>query len=167
MTIYDVPALAALHVETFNETHGNHPDGPTVELRQYQWQKLFQEENRNWFCIVIENEQGKLVGFAKGQPYYHDDQPDYSGELNKIYILNKFQRLGLGRQLICKVAHQFVRRDIRSMLLFGNEESPSNRFYERMGADKLYGTNGEFNGGYGWKDLQKLINICLTLLHGN
>ena len=160
LTINDVPALAALHVETFNETHGKHPDGPTVELRQYQWQQLFQEKDKNWFCIVIESEHGKLIGFAKGQPYNHDDLPEFSGELNKIYLLKKYHKLGLGRQLICNVAHQFVRRGISSMLLFGDENNQSNKFYERMGASKLFGKNGEFHGGYGWKDLQKLFDNC-------
>ena len=32
----DVPALAALHVKTFNETHGEFPGSPTYELREYQ-----------------------------------------------------------------------------------------------------------------------------------
>ena len=158
MTINDVSALAALHVETFNETHGKNRNGPNVELRQYQWEKLFQEEDKNWFCIVIEDEHGKLIGFAKGQPYEHDDLPEFAGELNKIYLLNKYHKLGLGRQLICHVAHQFVRRGISSMLLFGDEKNQANKFYEKMGATKLFGNNGEFHGGYGWKDLQKLID---------
>jgi hypothetical protein len=29
-----------------------------------------------------------------------------------------------------------------------------------MGAAKLLGKYGEFHGGYGWKDLQKLIANC-------
>ncbi len=44
-TIKDVSALAALHVETFNETHAIHPNAPSVELREYQWQKAFQEKD--------------------------------------------------------------------------------------------------------------------------
>ena len=165
LTINDVPFLAALHVETFNETHGKHPGGPTIVLRQYQWQQFFLENDKNWFCIVIENEHGKLIGFAKGQPCNHDDLPEFSGELNKIYLLKKYHKPGLGRQLICNVAHQFVCRGISSMLLFGDENNPSNKFYERMGASKLFGKNGEFHGGYGWKDLQKLFDNCPVSEH--
>jgi len=160
MTINDVSAIAALHVETFIETHGMNPNGPTFELREYQWQKASEDKDKNWFCFVIEDAEGKLIGFAKGQPYYDADHPEFLGELNKIYLLNKYHKLGLGRQLVCKVAHQFIHRGIFSMLLFGDEKNPSNQFYEQMGADKLFAKNGEFHGGYGWRDLQKLVANC-------
>ena len=160
-TINDVSAIAALHVETFNETHGFHPNGPTYELREYQWQKLFQDNEHSWFCFVIEDENRKLIGFAKGQPY--DEQLyEFSGELNKIYLLKKYHRIGLGQQLICKVAHEFIHRGINSMLLFGDAQNPSNGFYERMGGEKLFAKNGDFHGGYGWRDLKKLLLNCFT-----
>jgi hypothetical protein len=46
------------------------------------------------------------------------------------------------------------------MLLFGDAGNPSNRFYEALGADKLFASNGEFHGGYGWRDLQRLASFC-------
>ena len=156
-TINDVPAIAALHVETFNETHGGHPDGPTYELREYQWRKAFQDKNESWFCFVIEDWDGALIGFAKGQPYNHIDHNEFAGELNKIYLLRKYHSLGLGRELLCRVAHKFIQQGIFSMLLFGDEKNPSNGFYEQMGATKLFAKNGEFHGGYGWRDLQSLF----------
>ena len=159
-TISDVSALATLHVETFNETHGSWPNGPTYKLREYQWYKAFQEENAAWFCYVIEDADGRLIGFAKGQPYQHSQVLDFAGELNKIYLLKKYQKIGLGRQLICKVANEFVRRGIFSMLLFGDANNPSNGFYERMAGNKIFTEKGEFHGGYGWKDLRKLVINC-------
>ena len=38
----DVPALAALHVQAFNETHTRGGgSGPTYELRERQWRDAF------------------------------------------------------------------------------------------------------------------------------
>ncbi|HET9825489.1 MAG TPA: GNAT family N-acetyltransferase [Chitinophagaceae bacterium] len=156
-TAGDVSVLAALHVTTFNETHG---PGPTYEVRKWQWEKAFKDTDNDWFCFVVQNENGNLVGFAKGQRYNDSDMPDFSGELNKIYVLSRYQQLGLGRQLICKVANQFAKRGISSMLLFGDANSRSNGFYEKMGAERLFTKKGEFHGGYGWKDLQKLLANC-------
>ena len=161
-TSADVSALAVLHVETFNETHGIGPNGPTYEVRLVQWQQAFQDKDATWFCFVIEDDGDSLIGFAKGQRYNHIDLSEFSGELNKIYLLRKYHKLGLGRQLICNVAHEFLRQGITSMLLFGEANNPSNRFYEQMGGEKLFAKNGEFHGGYGWKDLQKLTIICST-----
>ncbi|MGE5521473.1 MAG: N-acetyltransferase family protein [Candidatus Dadabacteria bacterium] len=155
-TANDVIALATLHVATFIETHGSFK-APTFETRKWQWQKAFQDDDHSWFCFVIEKEDDGLIGFAKGQLYNQVDHAEFSGELNKIYLLRRYHKLGLGRQLLCKVANEFILRGINSMLLFGDANNPSNKFYEHMGAEKLFANDGEFNGGYGWTDLQKLI----------
>jgi len=79
----DVPALARLHVATFKETHGG-LRCPTYEIRELQWREAFINADANWFCFVIQRQNGELVGFAKGVPYTDGDLPDFSGELNKI-----------------------------------------------------------------------------------
>lgn len=77
-----------------------------------------------WFCLVIENNNGDLIGFAKGMPRSHPDHPDISGELNKIYLLRQYQRLGLGTRLVGYVAREFMKRNIHSVLLFGDAGNP-------------------------------------------
>ena len=156
----DVPALARLHVQTFNETHrGGLTGGPSYELRERQWREAFTLTDRSWFCFVVEDDAGELVGFAKGTP--HDGGvPGFEGELNKIYVLRRFHRQGIGRLLLCNVARRFIERGVTSMLLFGEAKNPSNRFYEAFDAERLYGKNGEFHGGYGWRDLRLLVTNC-------
>ena len=46
------------------------------------------------------------------------------------------------------------------MLLFGDAANPSNGLYEAFGAERLYSADGEFHGGYGWRDLQLLVRAC-------
>jgi hypothetical protein len=46
------------------------------------------------------------------------------------------------------------------MLLFGDAQSPSNIFYEALGAERIFSASGEFHGGYGWRDLSRLAEIC-------
>jgi GNAT superfamily N-acetyltransferase len=156
----EVPALPRLHVQTFSETHrGTRSGGPSYKLRERQWREAFTVKDGSWFCFVVENEIGELVGFAKGT--LHDGGvPGFVGELNKIYVLRRFHRQGLGRLLLCTVARRFLDRDITSMLLFGEAANPSNGFYEAFGAERLYSPNGEFHGAYGWRDLQLLASRC-------
>jgi len=156
----DIPALAQLHVETFNETHrGGRQGGPSYDLRERQWREAFEQQDGSWFSYVIEDDGGELVGFAKGTP--HDGGvPGFAGELNKIYVLRRVQRQGLGRLLLGTVARRFVERGVTSMLLFGDAANPSNGFYEAFGAERLYGPTGEFHGGYGWRDLAALAAHC-------
>jgi L-amino acid N-acyltransferase YncA len=156
-TSTDIPDLARLHVTTFNETHAPIlKNGPSYEVREYQWRHAFQSADGSWFCFVIEATNGELIGFAKGQRYAHNDHREYAGELNKIYLLREYHRRGLGRRLLGYVARRFLSQGISSMLLFGDAGIPSNGFYEALGAEKLFATNGEFHGGYGWRDLRRL-----------
>jgi GNAT superfamily N-acetyltransferase len=156
----DIPELARLHVQTFNETHrGGRPGGPSYELREHQWRQAFARPDDNWFCYVVEDEHGQLVGFAKGT-LHNGGVPGYAGELNKIYVLQRFQGRGLGRLLLCSVARRFLERGVTSMLLFGDAANPSNGFYEAFGAERLHSESGEFHGGYGWLDLRTLTAHC-------
>ena len=53
---------------------------------------------------------------------------------------------------------RFLDRGVSSMLLFGDAASSSNGFYERLGAERLLSKEGEFHGGYGWRDLRRLVD---------
>jgi len=159
-TAPDIPALAQLHVTTWNATHGWRPKGPTYELRERQWREAFGSNDTPWFCLVVERPNGELVGFAKGLPYDHSDLPGFAGELNKIHLLRDYQRQGLGRRLVGHVVRRFLSQGITSMVLFGDARNPSCGFWDAIGGERLYAANGEFHGGYGWRDLQRLASIC-------
>ena len=155
----DIPALAKLHVKTWTQTYWLTLRPPTYKIREWQWQEQFKKTDGSWFCFVIENSKKELIGFAKGNIYSHSNLPEFSGELNKIYILREYQRLGLGRRLIGYVARKFLFMGIQNMVLFGAAENPSCKFHEAIGGEKLYSKQGEFHGVYFWRDLQKLLTI--------
>jgi ribosomal protein S18 acetylase RimI-like enzyme len=158
-TARDLSPLAQLHVATFIETHGGR--GPTYETREWQWREAFNQTNSNWFCYVIARENGSLVGFAKGVPHT-GELSEFAGELNKLYLLREYHRRGLGRRLIGHVSRRFLAQGMNSMLLFGDARNPSNGFYEALGAERLCSKEGEFHGGYGWRDLDGLAKRCPT-----
>jgi L-amino acid N-acyltransferase YncA len=155
-TVADIPALAQLHVTTWNDTYAPMMiTGPSVAIRERQWREAFAELDRRWFCLVVENAKGELVGFAKGQP---SDHPEYAGELSKIFLLREYQRVGLGRRLMGHVARRFLAQGISSMWLTGDGRNPSSHFHVKLGAVKTDDDPG--NGNYGWPDLRKLSSIC-------
>lgn len=148
-TAADIPALAQLHVTTWNATYA--PllvNGPSVAIRDHQWREAFAKDDGSWFCYVVERPDGELIAFAKGKK---SDHPEFRGELNKIYILREYQRLGLGRQLVGHVARRFLSQGITSMWLFGDPRNPSRHAWLAMGAEKTDADPG--NGNYGWRDL--------------
>ena len=64
----DIPALAELHVTTWNATY-NTARGPTIATRTSQWSQVFAKENRRDFVLVLEDRNGRLIGFTWGRPH--------------------------------------------------------------------------------------------------
>lgn len=111
----------------------------------------------SWCCFVMADQKGKLIGFAKVAHFAASELKDYAGQLDKIYLLRDYQRIGLGRRLVAQAAQWLIRQGISSMVLFGIPQNPAGYFHEAMGGKKLYNNKGGFDGGYGWKDISILI----------
>jgi L-amino acid N-acyltransferase YncA len=151
----DIPELGKLHAITWAQTYN--AVNPNIGLRRSQWEKAFNEENDgSWFCIVIANKKNELVGFAKGKT--SKDSSGLHGELNKIYLLRDYQRLGLGKKLFRLVVQRFLNMGVNDMVLFGVPQNPSCAFHEAMGGERLYSKKGNFDGGYRWPDLKKNLH---------
>src|SRR4030095_3248670 len=100
----DIPALARLHVTTWNATYA--PllmKGPSYDVRERQWREAFARNEAGWVCFVVERADGQLVAFAQGN---RSDHPEFGGQLNKIYVLRDYQRMGIGRRLLGHTARR-------------------------------------------------------------
>ena len=150
----DIPELGELHAITWAQTYNGKPN---IKLRQYQWDKAFKEEhNGRWFCILVVDKNNKLVGFAKGIINKNEKSSEQRGDLNKIYLLSDYQRLGLGKKLFAYVVDRFLSKGVNDMTLFGVPQNPSCAFHEAMGGERLYSEKGTFDGCFIWRDLKKL-----------
>ena len=150
----DILELGKLHAITWAQTYTGKPN---IKLRQYQWDKAFKEENNgSWFCILVVDKNNKLVGFAKGIINKNEKSSEQHGDLNKIYLLSDYQRLGLGKKLFAHVIKRFLSKGVNDMTLFGVPQNPSCAFHEAMGGERLYSEKGTFDGCFIWRDLKKL-----------
>ena len=157
-TVEDISELGKLHAITWAETYN--AKNSNIQLRQYQWQKVFKEENDgSWFCLLVVDAKNELVGFAKGKINKDEHTSQLHGDLNKIYLLSDYQRLGLGKKLFAHVVQRFLSNGINDMSLFGVPQNPSCAFHEAMGGERLYSEKGTFDGCYIWRDLKKLADF--------
>ena len=157
-TSADIPALARLHVKTWASTYPGVRHPPTFEIRESQWNEAFQNVDGTWFAIVIEKPNGELVGFAKGVRHENG-----VGDLNKIYLLTEYQRLGLGRRLVGHVARRFLAMGQSSMSLSADAANPSCHFYHALGAENPREPDGRVHrGAFVWPDLEALAARCPT-----
>jgi ribosomal protein S18 acetylase RimI-like enzyme len=148
----DIPALAELHVTTWNATYRT-SRGPSVSTRVRQWTEVFAKHPRLDFVVVLEDRNGRLIGFAAGKPHYGE----FAGQLSKIYVRWEYHGLGLGRRLMTETARRFLDRGIESFILFAERSNPTIGFYDRMGGERLVDERGLFTGAYAWRDARSLI----------
>ena len=152
----DIPALAELHVTTWNATYGPMGAvGPAADVRRAQWTASFERRAPGWFCLVVEAPHGRLVGFAQVNA---SDNPGYQAELGKIHLLPEYQRLGIGRRLLAIISRRLLADGVTSMWLFGDARNPSAAAWRALGAHKTDDDPG--NGNYGWRDLRALLVRC-------
>ena len=78
----------------------------TIENRLKNWQRHLKTLHTATF--IAENEAGAVIGFAIGGPE-QTSHPLYHAEIYAIYILDTYQRNGIGKQLI-KHYSQIIRR---------------------------------------------------------
>ena len=150
----DIPALAALHVATWNDTYAPLMTGPPVAVREQQWRQAFAQPER-WFCYVVERRDGALVGFTKG---VFRPEHEIPGELSKLFLARDYQRLGLGRRLVAQVVQRFLGAGVASMAAYVDPRNPSCGFFERIGGQWLIEPDGHVNfTWYVWRDLAALL----------
>jgi hypothetical protein len=79
----DIPALAELHVTTWNATYRT-TRGPTIATRTWQWNEVFAKEGRRDFVLVLEDRNGRLIGFTWGKPSESKGDGEFDGTLSCV-----------------------------------------------------------------------------------
>jgi len=145
--------LAELHVTTWNATYST-SRGPTIATRTSQWTQKFAKEDRRDFVLVLEDRNGRLIGFTAGEP----QDGEFAGHLSKIYLRWEYHGLGLGRRMMAETARRFIERGIHSFILFADLGNPTLGFYDRMGGERVLDDRGRFGGAYVWRDASVLTS---------
>ncbi|MBD2514584.1 GNAT family N-acetyltransferase [Nostoc sp. FACHB-973] len=161
----DASAIAKVHVDAWRTTYSNLMPAKfladlSYEERETKWVKILSYVAENNFTYVAENETGQIVGFASGGKERTGDCL-YQGELYAIYILEKYQRQGLGHRLVSTIATRLLQSDISSMLVWVLADNPASLFYQNLGGQQVnqkqidIGTVQLVEVGYGWIDTRR------------
>ena len=163
----DAAAIAKVHVESWRSTYkGIVPDAflaaLSYEQRTDMWRNILSQSPPTSFVYVAEDPSGQVIGFAAGGPERGGD-PDHTGELYAIYLLEAYQRHGLGRHLTSTLVQRLVQAGMLSLLLWVLAANPCRGFYEVLGGRRLYDKQVIIGGAplvevaYGWRDARVLI----------
>ena len=167
--VKDAKGIAHVHVTAWQETYrGLMPDSVldtlSVERRARQWKETLEDPSNPYHPTLVAEYERKIVGFANyGQ--VREGDPEYTGELFAIYILNKHRGQGIGRQLVEKAAESLLALKLMSMLVWVLSDNPHKKFYERFGGMYLreksipIGDTLLTEKAYGWKDIRPLAEM--------
>lgn len=162
-TAADAAGIAEVHVVASRATYGGilpdeYLDRQSIDDRTKNWEAILARPEQ--FIVIAEVDSG-VVGFANGGPE-REDRQDFQGELYAIYVLNEWQRLGIGKKLVAHTAATLLQRGFDDMLVWVLAVNPYRQFYERLGGQlvdqKATMCAGREMGvvAYGWKDLRTL-----------
>ena len=167
--IADAPAIARVNIDTWRTAYrkiipADYLAQLSYEKRESDWQETLENaKNTEIFVCVAENDSGEIVGFASGG-CERMGKYVYQGELFAIYILEEYQRQGIGQQLVGTVATKLVELSLNSMLVWVLGDNSACRFYEFLGGEKVEEQQTSRAGvamkeiAYGWIDIAVLIH---------
>jgi GNAT superfamily N-acetyltransferase len=162
----DAAAIAGVHVASWRATYPgivpqDYLDSLSTDQRRSDWHRILSDTVSPWSFYVAENDDREVVGFAGGGPERTGGRT-YAGEMGAVYVLEDYQRLGIGRRLTAAVAGQLLRQGLASMLVWVLADNPFRAFYEALGG-KPAGERRIVLGGaeltevsYGWRDITGL-----------
>lgn len=165
----DAEALARVHIASWLTTYkGIVPEeelrrrsGQTAQRAQRWRDDLSASDNKT--SVFVADVDG-VVGFATGG-LERDGDPVHKGELRAIYVLEQWQRKGIGRQLTLAMMQDLRARGLNSMLVWVLRDNPNRAFYERLGGTLVgekeiaFGECKLLEVAYGWSDLNKTLQL--------
>lgn len=171
-TFKDAEIIADIHVSSWKSTYQELLDerdisNITYENRKILWETKLRVQKKEHRTFVIEANE-KVVGFISGGPE-RTKRFDYEAEIYTIYLLDKYQRKGLGARLLQVFADEMKALGYESLLVWVLTQNPSSRFYERYKAkpvgteDITIGEGTYQETAYGWKSIDDLLELLTSM----
>ena len=132
----DCKAIAEFITRTWNETYRGIVNDEfldnlknTEEKRYTNAINNFDEKSNMQYIIKKDN---KIIAYIKLSKNKDDEYKDCI-ELQALYVLKKYQKTGIGKELIYKAFNEAKKSGYKKMIIGCLEENKSNGFYKKMG----------------------------------
>jgi GNAT superfamily N-acetyltransferase len=163
--LQDTQAIAKVHVDSWRTTYANIVSNEFLESLAYEqrekmWMGILSSPAGQSFVYVAETPDCQVVGFASAGPLCNGESDDaYQGEIYALYLLQNYQRQGIGRDLFRAAVTELNRRGVPSLLIWVLAANPARAFYEAMGGTYVREKEIEIGGqrlpevAYGWQNI--------------
>ncbi|MRH44099.1 GNAT family N-acetyltransferase [Aquibacillus halophilus] len=163
----DAEKIAEVHVQSWKSTYSeliNEQDlsNITFENRKILWETILQLPMKGQVALVLHDDDNNIVGFISGGKE-RTKRFSYDGEIYAIYLLEGYQRKGLGSILLDAFAKEMKNEGYDSILIWVLTQNPSSQFYTNYGAEQVDEEETTIGKGtyqetaYGWQLIDELI----------
>jgi len=160
-TISDAEGIARVHVDCWRTTYNNivpdsYLDRLSYEKRTDLWIENISREDNHVFVAL--NERDEIIGFADGSKR-ETNSIEQCGDLTSIYVLEKYQGLGIGNRLVRSLFSTLNNKKFQSIFVEVLEANSSKDFYEKLGAEYVRSEKINIAGApltllvYVWEDI--------------
>lgn len=166
-TLSDAEAIAKVYVDCWKTTYKNIvPDSflnnLSYDKRKQYWN--FNISNRENYIFVAVNDKSEIVGFTVGCKEKTGKYKDYLGEVTSLFVLEKYQRTGIGKELLQNLFVRLNNLQLSTVLVWMLEENNACSFYENLGAKLIDTQTLDFPKmklkaiAYGWDEITSIIS---------
>ncbi|WP_243521727.1 GNAT family N-acetyltransferase [Bacillus pseudomycoides] len=147
----DIKGIAKVHVDSWKATYkgilsDKIIEATTYESREKQWESIFKQSVGNQYRYVAEA---------------------VDGELYAIYLLEEYQGYKVGQRLFKSLISEFMKNNIRSVLVWVISNNPSIGFYEKFSPKwvdtKFLERLNVQETAYCWSDMENLYRLISDL----
>lgn len=167
----DAAAIAQVHVDAWQTTYrgilpSNYLRKLSYQRREQHWKKMLSlstDADINYFIYVAENPAQEIIGFVDGG-LDRSIKSIYQGEIYALYILEAYQRQGIGSSLVELMAAKLSQSGLNSLLIWVLADNSAVKFYQSLGGKPVaqrqikVGRSKFAEIAYGWNNTQILIN---------
>lgn len=159
----DASAIAHVYVASWRSTYGGLLPPAVLrgmsEVREtlFWWTALCAQRTKS-VTLVIEDGDARVVGFIAAGPE-RAAATGQRAEVYTLYLLEAYQRRGLGTRLLATAADALQARGFASLVVWVLAGNPARAFYERLGAEHSAARTIRMGGqpvhevAFAWPDL--------------
>lgn len=133
----DIPAITHTYVQAWHATYRGLVPQPFLEAinplsAEQTFRESFQSEGFSYFVLLAETSPGEIMGYLDGGRDRGDPGNDL-GEIYGMYLMEPFQRRGIGRELMGEAFRKFKSLGFRKVRTWVLREGLARGFYEKAG----------------------------------
>lgn len=161
----DAEGIARVHVDSWRTTYkgiipDNYLNGLSYAQRTELWKNNIGKKGN--YVLVAENTEGQIIGFTDAWKRDDNDEED-SIDLTSIYLLENYQGIGVGKQLLKTLFEHFNQEGYDKVFVEVLEENKTRFFYEYYGASLVKTVEIHIAGAvlkesiYQWESIEEVL----------